>query len=271
MNAKKKTKPTSSKSPVKRQGARLKSPARNKKSKSDVTMATSVVAIVTRHLQSASNEVKAASMSKYMRNQFAFYGVPSPNLTDIFKHKILVESPAITDPAALRSIMISLWNEPHRECMHVALKFAMKYQALLKGENAAECRATMRCVEKMITTNSWWDSIDTISPNLVAYLAKEQPNVVNPILETWITHSNMWLRRAAILYQLKYKGNTDQDKLFRFCLTCCQEKEFFIQKSIGWALRNYFYTAPEAVKDFVKENEDKLAKLSKREALKHAG
>ncbi|XP_038074080.1 uncharacterized protein LOC119742119 [Patiria miniata] len=248
-----------------------KSPAK-KKAKTlqtdDADMATRIVATVTRHLRQAADPKRAPAMAKYMRNQFAFYGIASPELKSAFKD-ILAEIPIITISANLRGLMLSLWNEPERECHHIALKFGEKYRNLL-GSTAGECRESASCLETLITTKSWWDTVDTISPNLVGYLATEKPTVMNPILDTWITHSNMWLRRAAILHQLKYKHNTDQDKLFRYCLLCCHEKEFFIQKSIGWALRNHFRIAPQAVKDFVKENEDKLAPLSKREALKHA-
>ncbi|XP_022083093.1 uncharacterized protein LOC110975178 isoform X2 [Acanthaster planci] len=246
-----------------------KSSRRKKAKTDDDAMATSIVTIVTRHLRRAANPDRAPAMAKYMRDQFTFYGIGSPDLKSAFQD-ILAESPAITQPADLRSTMLSLWRKPEREYQHIALKFAERYRGLLLGKTADDCRESARCLETLLTTRSWWDTIDSISPNLVGYLAKEQPAVMNPVLEGWITHSNMWLRRTAILHQLKYKHDTDQDKLFRFCLLCCHEKEFFIQKSIGWALRNHFRIAPQAVKDFVKENKDKLAPLSKREALKHA-
>lgn len=93
---------------------------------------------------------------------------------------------------------------------------------------------------------------------------------MGPILDKWIADENIWLKRTAILHQLYYKQKTDQDKLFKYSLACAAEKDFFIRKAIGWALRNQFRVNPAAVKEFVKQNEDNLSNLSKKEALKHA-
>lgn len=93
---------------------------------------------------------------------------------------------------------------------------------------------------------------------------------MGPIIDKWVTNKNVWLQRTAILHQLLYKEQTDQEKLFQYCLICAVEEDLVIKKAIGWALRNQFEVNPVAVKDFVRRNHFKLSKLSKREALKHA-
>ena len=87
-------------------------------------------------------------------------------------------------------------------------------------------------------------------------------------MDTWIDHDDMWLRRAALISQIKHKKGTDEKRLFRYCTRRAAEKEFFIRKAIGWALREYSYTAPEAVCDFIRENRDSLSGLSIREGAK---
>ena len=100
-------------------------------------------------------------------------------------------------------------------------------------------------------------------------MVQQRPECGNQLMEEWISEENLWLRRTAILHQLAYKEKTDQDRLFSFCIQRAHEKEFFIQKAIGWALRTYARTNKTAVKQFVETNRASLAPLSIREALKH--
>ena len=100
-------------------------------------------------------------------------------------------------------------------------------------------------------------------------MVQQQPDCGKKMMKEWISEENLWLRRTAILHQLIRKEKTDSDLLFSFCLQRAHEKEFFIQKAIGWALRDYGRTNRAAVKQFVETNRAVLAPLSIREALKH--
>ncbi|MEN2766316.1 DNA alkylation repair protein [Ornithinibacillus sp. 16A2E] len=95
----------------------------------------------------------------------------------------------------------------------------------------------------------------------------EHPEVIQEKIEKWSTDSNMWLRRTSILFQLKYKKYTNEQLLYTYIRRNANSREFFIQKAIGWALREYSKTNPESVKNFIAENE--LAKLSVREGSKY--
>lgn len=108
----------------------------------------------------------------------------------------------------------------------------------------------------------------TIS-TVVGYMVQWRPDQGQRLMEQWISEEDMWLRRVAILHQLSHKEQTNKDLLFNFCLQRAHEKEFFIQKAIGWALRTYARTDRAAVKNFVETNRSVLAPLSIREALKH--
>ena len=118
----------------------------------------------------------------------------------------------------------------------------------------------------MIITKSWWDTVDRIASRLVGFYFREHKELIEPYTEKWMYYGNMWLQRTALLFQLKYKKETDTDLLFGYIQALAESPEFFIQKAIGWALREYSKTAPKTVKQFV--DSTLLAPLSKREALK---
>ena len=122
-------------------------------------------------------------------------------------------------------------------------------------------------MQKLITTKSWWDTVDSLAPNAVGQLAKDFPEVKEEVIESWAYGNHLWLRRAAILYQLKFKGGTEESRLYRYIVQNATSREFFIQKAIGWALREYSKTNPESVRLFIQEQE--LPKLSIREGSKY--
>ena len=119
----------------------------------------------------------------------------------------------------------------------------------------------------MITEKSWWDSVDTAAKYLLGEYLIAFPNETNKVIDRFSDSENMWLNRSAILFQLSYKQKTNADFLFRECIKHAHSKEFFIQKAIGWALRQFARHDPDWVRNFVAERP--LAPLSKREALKH--
>ncbi|ESO84499.1 hypothetical protein LOTGIDRAFT_168730 [Lottia gigantea] len=212
----------------------------------------------------AKNDEYATYISKYMRNQFEFLGLRSPVRrainTEIFaSHKVLSH-------LEMYDMFYLLWEEPIREYQCFVLDYFDQY---IKHINQPKWNDQNFIVLKhLITHKSWWDTVDALAYK--GRLVASDKMKYNKLMDEWIEDDNMWLRRTAILHQLMYKDDTDTDRLFRYCLKCAHEKEFFIQKSIGWALRSHFRTDPKIIKDFVKKNEDKLAPLSKKEALKHA-
>lgn len=207
-------------------------------------------------LENNQNSENQEAMEAYMRNQFPFFGIRTPERNALLR-EFLKENgkPSIEE---LPDIVLSLWAMPQRECQYVALGLIDKRLRDLTKEH-------LPLLEELIVTKSWWDTIDHIGPNHVGKIFQTEED--DTYLEKWIHSDNMWLNRIAILFQLKYKTKTDEDRLFRYILMHNQSKEFFIQKAIGWALREYSKTNPEAVKDFIAT--EKLAPLSAREGLKH--
>ncbi|TAE07534.1 MAG: DNA alkylation repair protein [Bacteroidetes bacterium] len=128
-------------------------------------------------------------------------------------------------------------------------------------------KRALELVESLIITNSWWDSVDYLAPRIAGKLFSRFPEQIERYTSRWIESDNFWLQRSAIIFQLAYKTKTDSALLFAYVERRKDSKEFFIQKAIGWALRQYARSAPQAVRDFV--NHTDLAPLSRREALKH--
>jgi 3-methyladenine DNA glycosylase AlkD len=206
-----------------------------------------------------SNTENAFFMKKYMKNKFEFYGIKSPLRNELCKPFLKKENlPELND---IKNIIIELWNEPERELQYFAMELLSKYSKHLKEED-------YQFFEFLITNKSWWDSIDYISPNLVAKHFRIFPHLIKPISANWVNSNSIWLQRSAILFQLKSKKETDTDLLFKYIIQLSSSKEFFIRKAIGWALREYSKTNPNMIIEFVEKNENLLSGLSKREALK---
>lgn len=123
--------------------------------------------------------------------------------------------------------------------------------------------------ERLIVEGAWWDFVDDVAIHLVGCVLALDPAAAKPVVERWIRSEDMWLRRSAIISQNKLKAATDFDLMRCFVMGTAHEKAFFIRKAIGWALREYAKTEPEAVRTFVEEMGDRLSGRSRREALKN--
>jgi 3-methyladenine DNA glycosylase AlkD len=205
------------------------------------------------------NPTKATPMAAYMKDKFLFLGLPRTDLDPVVK-PILKEVKPFVDTAFLHQSALLLWKLPEREYQYVALSLLYQYTKQASPK-------TLELIETLVIQKSWWDTVDSLA-GVVGKLAWQFPKWLETI-ETYSTHENFWLRRIALLYQLSYREKTDQKRLFRYCLANAKEEEFFIRKAIGWALREYAKTNPEAVQAFLDKHKDKLSTLSIREASKY--
>lgn len=204
---------------------------------------------------------KAAPMKKYMRDQFEYLGIKSPQMAALQKEFIAANGlPPLED---LDAIVRDLWELPQREFQYLALGLISKFEKKV-DENF------IITLEYLITHKSWWDTVDTIAGHPVGTMFKRFPNVKKTYLKKWRKSDNFWLRRTTLLFQLGYKEETDFDVLCDLVRENLGSDEFFINKAIGWALRQYAHTKPEVVRKFVKATKE-LHPLSRREALKNIG
>ena len=221
--------------------------------------ATELVDFVCGELTRLADPVRARAMAAYMRTDEPFYGVARPHVNAIAKQARRRFVPATL--AAYKKNVLALWRLPQREARYVAIEYA-KQPAFVRPE-------AIPLYEKMIRTGAWWDFVDDISSNLAGIAYLHHRRAVQRVLNRWIQDPDLWIRRSALLAQLRHKNNTDARKLFAYCLECAPEKEFFIRKAIGWALREYSKSDPKAVKAFLTGNWKKLSPLSLREGARH--
>lgn len=201
---------------------------------------------------------KAIGMSKYMRNLFPFVGINSPDRKEISAHLRTIYKPQ--SAAELKHWVDLLWEMPEREYQYVGMDYLQRDVKLLGPED-------ILWFEKCITQKSWWDTVDLVSGNYLGKFLKMHPQIFAETVTRFSQNENMWINRAAIISQLTYKQSTDTALLEKAILPHIRSKEFFLQKAIGWALRQYARTDAQWVMQFVAQHE--LMPLSRREALKH--
>ena len=208
-------------------------------------------------LEKNSNPRIALEQKAYMRNQFAYYGIKATERREIQKPFFIKEFLPKKDK--LDQIIIALWEKPQRDYQYFSQELAFKYVKQLAEKD-------IELYEYMVTHKSWWDTIDFIAAKLIGEYFKKFPEQRDAYVKKWISSNNIWLQRSALLFQLKYKENLDTALLSSIINSLLGSKEFFINKAIGWILREYSKTNPTWVKDFAKKTA--LSSLSKKEALR---
>lgn len=200
----------------------------------------------------------ARPMEKYLRDLFPHLGIKKPERTRLLKE--FVNEHGHPDITQIEPIVRRLWELPHREYQYVALSFLERVQKNLSNND-------IELLEFLIVNKSWWDTVDIIAAKLVGTVFKNYPSLIKIYTPEWVHSDNTWLQRSALLFQLKYKQDTDTDLLYSYIDKLKTSKEFFIQKAIGWILREYSKTNPQSVLQYIESTQ--LASLSRREALKY--
>jgi hypothetical protein len=201
-------------------------------------------------LQDVADAQKAIEMAAYMKNQFDFLGIPTPLRRKLCK-------PLFKAPDW--DFVEACWESPYREMQYVATDYLNALVEQLTPQDLSR-------LELLITRKSWWDTIDSLD-KVIGGIFLNFPEI-RPQLIHWSQHDNIWLRRVAIDCQLSLKRQTDQALLSEVIQNNFGQSEFFINKAIGWALREYGKTNPDWVKNFVQQYREMMAPLSVREALK---
>lgn len=199
---------------------------------------------------------RAAAQARYMRGQFQFAGITVPQLRAIYR-RVTAGRPPPGEPE-LVALAIACWGRTEREYQHFAVMDLERQVRRLTPE-------FVPTLEALVTAKSWWDTVDGLATNVAGGLVRAHPEV-RSAMGGWIESENVWLVRVAILHQERWKSNTDSAVLFDYCLRRAGDREFFIRKAIGWALRSYAKVAPEVVAGFLAVHGHELSGLSRREA-----
>lgn len=200
---------------------------------------------------------RRAPMAAYMRDQFEFLGVATPERRAAVK--ALYKGWQPNSENELIDIAREIWDYPEREYQYAAIDLLAMHCDKLDIRH-------LPFLMDLVQSRSWWDTVDALASVIGKVLRYGHDG-----MDQAIGHENMWVRRVAILHQLGWRDKTNQTLLFSYSLQRAHEKEFFIQKAIGWALRDYARHNPQAVREFTSEERARLSPLSYREANKHTG
>lgn len=221
-------------------------------------LATDVVERLVGAFQPAADPDRAPAMAAYMKGRFEFLGITAPERRALAKAALAgLAAPTEDDVAA---VALACWALDAREYQYAAADYCVRH--------VRRCSpAFLPVAQHLITTKSWWDTVDVLAARVVGPLVAATP-ALRADMDHWLVSDDRWLARSALLHQLGYKDATDADWLFAACLRRAADTDFFLRKAIGWVLREYSKTDEAAVRRFVADHDTELSGLSKREALK---
>ena len=223
----------------------------------------SLLALLRMELSRAGDPKKTAAMQAYMKSAMPYWGVQTAAQRAITRR--LFEANRLETAEEWRETCLEIWRAAeYREERYAAIdltgfKYYRQWQTL----------DTLPMYEEMIVTGAWWDYVDQIASGRLGPLLRQNPSRMRNKMLQWSRSRNLWKRRSAILCQLSFKSETDLDLLYAAIEPSLASQEFFLQKAIGWALRQYAWTDPREVRRYVRVNAGRLSALSKREALKN--
>jgi len=222
-----------------------------------------LLALLRTELSHAGDPKKTAAMQAYMKSAMPYWGVQTAAQRAITRR--LFAAHRLETAAEWRKVCLKIWRSAkYREERYAAIELTgFKYYREWQTLDA------LPMYEEMIVTGAWWDYVDAISSGRLGPLLREYPAHMCKKMLQWSGSRDVWKRRSAILCQLSFKSETDLDLLYAVIEPSLGSREFFLQKAIGWALRQYAWTDPREVRRYVRANADRLSALSKREALKN--
>ncbi|WP_328429150.1 DNA alkylation repair protein [Streptomyces sp. NBC_00443] len=224
-------------------------------------LADTVLERLTATYGAAADPQRAVAARAYMKDIAPFLGIPTPERRALSR-AVLKGTPR-PDEADCTAIALRCWELPEREYHYFAVDYLRRH--------VGRCSSGFLPVTRhLITAVSWWDTVDALAAHVVGGLVAAGPKLTAD-MDAWIADDDLWVARTALLHQLRYKDHTDTRRLFAYCLRQSGHTDFFIRKAIGWCLREYAKTDPEAVRDFLAREQGRFAPLSVREALKNIG
>jgi 3-methyladenine DNA glycosylase AlkD len=216
-------------------------------------------------LRQAGDPVRAPIMQAYMKSAMPYHGVPTPLLRQVCR--AIFADVRFATALDWQAQVLDLWrNARFREERYAALHLAGD-----KRGRTFQTPSAVKIYEELIVTGAWWDYVDDIASHRIGPILREYPAPMRRKMLSWSKSNNLWKRRTAIICQLGFKAETDLELLYACIEPSLGSREFFLQKAIGWALRQYAWTDSAETKKYVRLNRTRLSSLSCREALKNIG
>lgn len=203
------------------------------------------------------DDENAVHLASYMRNQFKFYGIQTPERRAVYKSVLDETKKSRTIDWKL---LEECWKDEHREFQYFVADYLKTMQKYLTYDDVPK-------IERFIRSKQWWDTIDGLD-RTIGQIAFSDSRI-NDLMLRWAEDEDFWVRRIAIDHQLCRKHDTNEEMLEAILVKNFGSKEFFINKAIGWSLRDYSKTNPEWVRSFIDKYRSLLSPLSLREASKY--
>ncbi|MEV6668174.1 DNA alkylation repair protein [Streptomyces nigra] len=224
-------------------------------------LADTVIERLTAVYGAAADAERAVVMRAYMKDVAPFLGIPSPERRALSR-SVLQGTPR-PDERDCTAVALRCWRLPEREYQYFAVDLLRRHVRRLSS-------GFLPVARHLVTTVPWWDTVDALAAHVVGGLVAADP-ALTADMDAWIEDDDLWVVRTALLHQLRYGERTDAGRLFGYCLGQSGHPDFFVRKAIGWCLREYAKTDPDAVRDFLAREGGRFAPLSVREALKNIG
>ncbi|MBQ0854101.1 DNA alkylation repair protein [Streptomyces sp. NPDC057621] len=224
-------------------------------------LADTLLARLTVSYPAAADPERAVTAGAYMKDIAPFLGLTTPDRRAL--SRTVLRGTPVPDEADCTAVALRCWRLPEREYQYFAVDYLRRHVRRLSS-------GFLPVARHLVSTVPWWDTVDLLAAHVVGGLVAADPKL-RADMDEWIGDDDLWVARTALLHQLRYKESTDAERLFSYCVRRSGHPDFFIRKAIGWSLREYAKTDPDAVRDFVARERDRLSPLSVREALKNIG
>jgi len=222
-----------------------------------------LVSTVRRELAARADPSKAPQMQAYLKTEMPCLGVTVPLQREI----------AAQAAAAFPLESFDDWRDTVLELRRGAeQREELGCAGFLAGQRRYRAFQTLEALpvyEELIVQGAWWDLVDEIATHRLGPLLLAYPAEMRRKMLAWSRDESLWKRRSSIICQVTLKKKTDLELLYACIEPNLGDRDFFIRKAIGWALRSYVYTDPDEVVCYVHLNESRLSPLSRREALKN--
>jgi len=213
-------------------------------------------------MAAGADPARAPGMQAYMKSSMPYYGLTLPNVRTICRDVIEGETMTCGE---WKATILELWRGARRR----EERYAAVYMLNMRRHAACLSASDMPLLEELVVTGAWWDHVDELAM-VIGELLRKEPKRMRPLMRRWSTDVNLWKRRVSIICQLRFKAGTDLDLLYANIEANVADRDFFIRKAIGWALRQHAWTDPDEVRRYVAAHSG-LSGLSRREALKNIG
>jgi len=223
-----------------------------------MSITDALTAFVQAEFEKVANPEKAAQMQAYFKTDMPIYGTLKPDREPVFREMKKRFVPA--DHEEYEGCILALWVLPYREEKWAAIAYAGQHPEYITLESVP-------LYERLIREGAWWDLVDSVAIDLIGKVLLDEREAMTPVVAQYVEDPNMWIRRTSLIAHNRHREQTNEAQLFDHCIRLAPEKEFFIRKAIGWALREYSKTAPEAVRGFLAEHQERSARHLVRQGL----